>query len=88
MPHNPYFWVVGMHAFLLLFLMLSPKQARKVDPALKDLTNEQLEGILAILYGIGHLAFDARGWKIDHLSKKPLGVGSNIEKLGIVRNEL
>lgn len=39
--------------------MLSPEQCRKIDPSLKDLSDEELGRIIVSLYQLGGLAFDS-----------------------------
>ncbi len=41
--------------------MLSLEQIRKIDPGLKDVSDQDLETIVADLYCLGQLAFDV--WK-------------------------
>ena len=53
--------------------MITIEQARKIDPSLDDLTDEQLRGVLAELYELGQLAFET--WlKEKRGSKFPTGV--------------
>lgn len=38
--------------------MISAEQARKIEPALESLTDEQILGILNDMYGLSQLAFE------------------------------
>lgn len=49
--------------------MLSLKQCKKIDPALKDLSDEELQKILAALYELGSITFDI--WARRRGSKNP-----------------
>jgi len=54
--------------------MLTPDQARKIDPSLSDLKDCELEPVLAALYDLGRMAVDAWGMDRAGSSKNPLGV--------------
>ena len=58
--------------------MLTPDQCRKLDPSLNGLPDDELESVLATLYGIGHLAFDS--WKNlrPNVSKYPPWVAPDL----------
>ncbi len=53
--------------------MLSPEECRRIDPSLKDLSDEELEAVLKALYGLGRLAFDLWSEGRDADSRNPLG---------------
>lgn len=53
--------------------MLSLAQARKIDPSLEDVSDEELLGILEALYAFGRVALDTWSTK-QHVSNNPLGV--------------
>lgn len=57
--------------------MITPEQARKIDPTLQGLSDEELESALKALYGFGGLAFDLWQESRDASSKNPLGVISD-----------
>lgn len=53
--------------------MLTVDQARKIEPALEKLSDEQILGILSDMYGLSQLAFEK--WvKEKSDSKFPVGV--------------
>lgn len=51
--------------------MLSATQVRKIDPALKDLTDKELDDLAASLYETAQLAFDV-WWMQREGSKYPV----------------
>ncbi|MDP3993422.1 MAG: hypothetical protein U1C57_02825 [Candidatus Doudnabacteria bacterium] len=54
--------------------MLTIKQARQIDPNLNDLSDTQLQEVLAELYELGHLALES--WQASKTpgSKIPFGL--------------
>lgn len=54
--------------------MLTPAQCRKLDPATKNLSDEELEVILCGLYGLGNLALESWFEVKENNLKNPLGV--------------
>ncbi len=55
--------------------MLSVEQLRKIDPELRDITDENLEKIRETFYSISQLAFET--FNKNYVSKNPIGVLSN-----------
>lgn len=54
--------------------MLTPQQCRKIDPAFSQATDAELEAVMTMLYGLGHLVFDVWKSEINSVSKNPFGV--------------
>ncbi len=55
--------------------MISVQQARKIDPELKDLTDEEIQAVIKDLYDLGSLALEC--WVATKSSKFPKGLLSN-----------
>lgn len=71
--HQEAVWASSMVPSYFSFTMLSVEQCRKIDPSIKDLSDEQLRGVIEALYQLGELAFDS--W----LAKS--GVSKNPERV-------
>ena len=50
------FWIIGIAISFLVVLTLD--EARKIDPSLDDMPDEELRAVMETLYGLGRLAYD------------------------------
>lgn len=62
--------------------MLSLEQCRKVDPDLKDIPDEELMGVLKVLYEFGNLVMDSYEKKL--IPKIPFGSQPDSDNCGTV----
>jgi hypothetical protein len=52
--------------------MITVAQARKIEPELNSLTDEEVLGVINELYGFGQLAFEK--WQKERFQKSRMGI--------------
>lgn len=68
--------------------MITPAEARKIDPTLQSYSDGELELLLADLFAIGQLVFDAWESEQKNGSKSHVGVQTEKSFLGSVETGL